>query len=506
MAADFEIVERLGIDKLHGILEVAVDLVGYQPGQRVGVGDLAFDDRILNEGLSRKIVTSALEALANLGLIDLDEESRNAFTRDDIPWTPEASGERYAALMAALQQHGVIEADNSVAAAPVRAEKIPESERPAAAMPPADESDGWIDDDVLYERGAVQVDEAEASEFTGALTEATPSGAADALIEDDVLYERGAISFDEAEMEYPPGEATHPHAETPPTEAPPSESAPAADSPGFVSPAPKRDRSRGKGSFGRGREVVRPVQTAAPLEDMLAEAGVDLTEPTRSDPTDEGAGRGEAPLRPDAPRPTPRAKQPIRKPAETTAPPGKTSQRRDWGPRSAQPRPSVRPTPPEEKPEEPSSPQRKWGPRGKAATTGAARRPGTERSQPKEDLPASRVRRGGAAQRPGAARPGGRPAWAERRGGYAPKTSAEPSPQIYGVLERLLAQQGANLADLNLDVKQLRALVAAISERIDILEQSGDPSMRVALQVLLTQVIAQTLPGAAAEESDTEGE
>ena len=66
----------------------------------------------------------------------------------------------------------------------------------------------------------------------------------------------------------------------------------------------------------------------------------------------------------------------------------------------------------------------------------------------------------------------------------------------------MITQQGTNLADWSLDVNQLRALSEAIHQRIETLEELGDPSMRVALQTLLSQVIAETPP----DEEDTDGE
>jgi hypothetical protein len=111
-------------------------------------------------------------------------------------------------------------------------------------------------------------------------------------------------------------------------------------------------------------------------------------------------------------------------------------------------------------------------------------------------------------RRPGAEPPASdAPAWAKRRGSasYGQSQSAgDTANAVNADLIRLLLEQQSAKANLNLDIKTLRALAQEINRYIAGLEEAdlaSDPNLRVELQSLLDQINSRTQQGGDTEDA-----
>ncbi len=105
-SSGFSIVEKLGVEKLRLLLDVAAELSSYTAGEIVSVGDLAFDERVTEQEIGRSRVRDALALFQTLGLLELDENVKTLqLSPGLIDWSHRELDERSQQLNGLLQSH-----------------------------------------------------------------------------------------------------------------------------------------------------------------------------------------------------------------------------------------------------------------------------------------------------------------------------------------------------------------------------------------------------------------
>ncbi|MCC7451270.1 MAG: hypothetical protein IT324_27925 [Anaerolineae bacterium] len=101
---EFSIVDRLGIDKLRLLLDIAAELASYTAGEQVSVADLAFDDRVAEQEIGRGRVRDGLLLFQAHGLLALDDAGKTLQpTQALIDWARQDTDTKHQQLSALLQ-------------------------------------------------------------------------------------------------------------------------------------------------------------------------------------------------------------------------------------------------------------------------------------------------------------------------------------------------------------------------------------------------------------------
>jgi len=505
MAFDQVTLERIGgVEKLEAIIEAVAFFAGEAPQQSVRVKEVERELKIL-----RQVLNTALDLLEDIGVVTQD--SGAIITGINFPWA-EGQEARTAQLMQLLAQNGLVQAPEQTeffaddALPPVSdtatVEHVPLNAEMYASenTQPIASQDEYIDSDTSTvasneptfaepEAATWQSDDITAAHKTVETDNFSPSNeyedepAAQTVVDEPIVQQPSTTYIDT-----PPDDYNQQNEVVPSNE---SQETGFTDNEPTVPSRPPMPNRGGYGRDGGDRRsaVIRPTKQAKSTEELLREA--ELTEGQSSSDN--------VPIPP--PRPT---SNPVTPPnnadASSSAAPTSSGRQPNRGggmPQRPMPKRPVAnapenppPAPPEE-PEKPANNRQPWGNQSRTTRLpGATKSPANTPARPSAGRPQP-------PSQPSNSGGGNVPAWQRRRqegtSSYkSPTNAGAGSNELSDLLLNLLQKSGGgSLADTHLSLDQLRLLVQEINERIAKLEEIDDPSMRVALQELLSHILSQ---------------
>src|SRR3954453_8806444 len=102
--SEYSIIDKLGVDKLRLLLDIAAELSSFTAGEQVSIADLAFDDRVAEQEIGRGRVRDALLLFQVLGLVELDDAVKTLRPMQPlIDWARQDTDSKTQQLNALLQ-------------------------------------------------------------------------------------------------------------------------------------------------------------------------------------------------------------------------------------------------------------------------------------------------------------------------------------------------------------------------------------------------------------------